>query len=224
MTDPGGTPKWRSCGHESDPSMWTRCCLFEMYDLNHCNTVPEMPKCPCSRSKRVAWSIVSKAADRYNSVRAVTLPLSIMTCLSWLLWNASKRAHSVGVSSHVPMLYVSTRTIKALYSLRRSPSEMLRFLTHRDHSLWKASAGSCFLHVTSSTSPSNEPSLRVFHHCSTPRVFLLWMLVCSILDSLMMRCHFRRQPGVSRESCQTAGPIGPKFGTRIWIHLGMDIG
>ena len=26
------------------------------------------------------------------------------------------------------------------------------------------------------------------------------------------------------ESCQTAGPIGTKFGTRLWIHLGMDIG
>ena len=25
-------------------------------------------------------------------------------------------------------------------------------------------------------------------------------------------------------SCQTAGPIGTKFGTRLWIHLGMDIG
>ena len=65
------------------------------------------------------------------------------------------------------MLYVSTGTIKALYSLSRSPSEMLRFLTQRDHSLWKATAASCFLRVTSSTSPSNEPSLRVFRHCST---------------------------------------------------------
>ena len=26
------------------------------------------------------------------------------------------------------------------------------------------------------------------------------------------------------ESCQTDGPIGTKFGTRLWIHLGMDIG
>ena len=26
------------------------------------------------------------------------------------------------------------------------------------------------------------------------------------------------------KSCQTAGPIGTKFGTRLWIHLGMDIG
>ena len=25
-------------------------------------------------------------------------------------------------------------------------------------------------------------------------------------------------------SCQTAGPIGTKFSTRLWIHLGMDIG
>ncbi len=25
-------------------------------------------------------------------------------------------------------------------------------------------------------------------------------------------------------SCQTAGPIGTNFGTRLWIHLGMDIG
>ena len=25
-------------------------------------------------------------------------------------------------------------------------------------------------------------------------------------------------------SCQTAGPIGTKFGTRLWIHLGMEIG
>ena len=25
-------------------------------------------------------------------------------------------------------------------------------------------------------------------------------------------------------SCQTAGPIDTKFGTRLWIHLGMDIG
>ena len=25
-------------------------------------------------------------------------------------------------------------------------------------------------------------------------------------------------------SCQTAGPIGTKFGTRLWIRLGMDIG
>ena len=25
-------------------------------------------------------------------------------------------------------------------------------------------------------------------------------------------------------SCQTAGPIGTKFGTPLWIHLGMDIG
>ena len=24
--------------------------------------------------------------------------------------------------------------------------------------------------------------------------------------------------------CQTDGPIGTKFGTRLWIHLGMDIG
>ena len=24
-------------------------------------------------------------------------------------------------------------------------------------------------------------------------------------------------------SCQTAGPIGTKFGTRLWIHLGMDL-
>ena len=30
-----------------------------------------MPKCTCSRSKRVEWSMVSKAADRSNSVRAV---------------------------------------------------------------------------------------------------------------------------------------------------------
>ncbi len=64
MTDPCGTPKWRSCGREREPSMWTRCCLFEMYDLNHWKTAPEMPKCPCSRSKRVEWSMVSKAADR----------------------------------------------------------------------------------------------------------------------------------------------------------------
>ena len=26
------------------------------------------------------------------------------------------------------------------------------------------------------------------------------------------------------ERCQSAGPIGTKFGTRLWIHLGMDIG
>ena len=25
------------------------------------------------------------------------------------------------------------------------------------------------------------------------------------------------------ECCQTAGPIGTTFGTRLWIHLGMDI-
>ncbi len=25
------------------------------------------------------------------------------------------------------------------------------------------------------------------------------------------------------ESCQTDGPIGTKFCTRVWIHLGMDI-
>ena len=25
-------------------------------------------------------------------------------------------------------------------------------------------------------------------------------------------------------SCQKAGPIGTKFGTPLWIHLGMDIG
>ena len=63
-----------------------------------------------------------------------------MTCLSWHLWNESKRAHSVGVSPHVLMLYMSIGTIKALYSLRRSPSDMLRFLTQWDHSLWKATA------------------------------------------------------------------------------------
>ena len=95
----------------------------------------------------------------------------LMTCLSWRLWNESKRAHYVGVNPHVPMLYVSTETIKALYSLRRSPSDMLRFPTQRDHSLWKATAASCFLRVTSSTSHSNEPSLRVFRRCSTSRVF-----------------------------------------------------
>ena len=54
-----------------------------------------------------------------------------MTCLSWRLWNESKRAHSAGVNPHVPMLYVSTRTIKAMYSLRRSPSDMLRFFYPR---------------------------------------------------------------------------------------------
>ena len=27
----------------------------------------------------------------------------------------------------------------------------------------------------------------------------------------------------SLESCQTAGPIDPKFGTHLQIHLGMDI-
>ena len=52
--------------------------------------------------------------------------------------------------------------------------QALRFLTHRDHRLWKATAASCFLRVTSSTSPSNEQSLRVFHHYSTSGVFLLW--------------------------------------------------
>ena len=26
------------------------------------------------------------------------------------------------------------------------------------------------------------------------------------------------------ESCQTDGPIDTKFGTRLWIPLGMDIG
>ena len=118
-----------------------------------------------------------------------------MTCLSWSLRNPPRRAHYVGVSPHVPMLYVSTGAIKALYSPRRIPSEMWRFLTQRDHSLWKATAESCFLRVTSSTSPSIE---RVFHHCSTSRVFLLWMLVCSVLDSLMIRCHCRRQPGAIR--------------------------
>ena len=25
-------------------------------------------------------------------------------------------------------------------------------------------------------------------------------------------------------SCQTAGPIGTNFGSRLWIHLGMDNG
>ena len=85
-TDPCGMPKWRSCGHESEPSMCTCCCLFEMYDLNHWKTVPEMPKCTCSRSKRVEWSMVSKAADRSNSVRAVTLPLSMLHIMSlWIL-------------------------------------------------------------------------------------------------------------------------------------------
>ena len=69
------------------------------------------------------------------------------------------------------MLYLETGTIKALYSL--SPSEMWRFLAQRDHCLWKATAASCFLRATSSTSPSNEPSLRGFCHCSTSRVFLL---------------------------------------------------
>ena len=82
--------EWRSCGHESEPSMYTRCCLFEIYDLNHWKTVPEMPKCPCSRSKRVAWSMVSKAADRSNSVRAVTLPLSMLHIMSlWILRRAA---------------------------------------------------------------------------------------------------------------------------------------
>ena len=79
----------------------------------------------------------------------------------------------IKTSPHVPMLYLRAGTIKALYSLRRSPSDMLRFLTQRDHSCWKATEASCFLHVTSSTSPSNEPSLPGFRHCSTSRVFLL---------------------------------------------------
>ena len=104
-TDPCGTPKWRYCGHESDPSMWTRCCLFVMYDLNHCKTVPEILKCPCSRSKRVAWSIVSKAADKSNSVSAVTLPLSMLHIISlWIL----RRAVSVEWKRYTPITLYPT--------------------------------------------------------------------------------------------------------------------
>ena len=71
------------------------------------------------------------------------------------------------------MLYVSTWTIKALYSL-------LSFLIERDHLfLMESHCSSCFLLITSSTSPSNEPSSRVCRHSLLSRVLLLLMLVCS---------------------------------------------
>ena len=36
-----------------------------MYDLNHCKTVSEMPKCPCSRSKRVEKKKKKKKNDLF---------------------------------------------------------------------------------------------------------------------------------------------------------------
>ena len=41
-----------------------------------------MPKYPFSGSNRVELSMVSKAADRSNSVRAVALPLSMFNIVS----------------------------------------------------------------------------------------------------------------------------------------------
>ena len=59
--------------------------------------------------------------------------------------------------------------------------QALRFLTHRDHNIWKAFAASYFIRVTSSTSPSNEQSLRVFtivqhQECFFCGVVCIWLL------------------------------------------------
>ena len=94
----------------------------------------------------------------------------------WCQWPASADVSEMHQNEHIRLVSAPPRThVVREYRdyVGVVQPQALRFLTHRDHSIWKATAASCFLRVTSSISPSNEQSLRVFHHCSTSGVFLL---------------------------------------------------
>ena len=68
------------------------CCLSVRYEVNQLRAVPDMPYHVDRREMRILWSMVSKAADRSNRVRAVTFPLSMLRLMSLCTF---KRAVSV---------------------------------------------------------------------------------------------------------------------------------
>ena len=58
------------------------CFMLERYDLNQGRAEPEKPNECCSLVKRIVGSIVSKAAERYKSVKMQILLLSRAVRLS----------------------------------------------------------------------------------------------------------------------------------------------
>ena len=50
--------------------------------LNHVSAVSSTPKYDCSRTKRISWSMVSKASDRSSNTTMEILPSSILASRS----------------------------------------------------------------------------------------------------------------------------------------------
>ena len=68
-TEPWGTPKASVCGDEETFSIKTLWVRPHKYDSNHFKTIPLKPNVVLRRSRRMLWSIVSKAALRSSKTR-----------------------------------------------------------------------------------------------------------------------------------------------------------
>ena len=75
-TEPCGTPVVRGARSEEPESVWTNWFLSVRYKVIRSRAGPRMPKVEESLVSRMAWSMVSKAADRSRRMREVTCRFS----------------------------------------------------------------------------------------------------------------------------------------------------
>jgi len=78
-------------GYEGVAGVRTCCCWPTRYDSNQCRAVPLIPNVSRRRS-RIAWSSVSKAADRSKTTSAAKLPESIASRMSDRTYRTSYRS------------------------------------------------------------------------------------------------------------------------------------
>ena len=80
-----GKKQWSGYGAPWSP-IWEcdfmDCCSFFKWEENQICGCPDNPYQYVSLFVNIAWSIVSKVADKSSSVRTITLPLSIMKMMS----------------------------------------------------------------------------------------------------------------------------------------------
>ena len=76
-TEPCGTPHDKENGDDLRPETETMAERDERYDWNQESTEPVMPNQVVKRWRRMAWSMVSNAAERSNKHRQDTCCLAV---------------------------------------------------------------------------------------------------------------------------------------------------
>ena len=80
-TEPWGDTNGKLSFRRKSPSSSLICWLLPVkYEGNWCSTWPDIPNQFCNLPKSMEWSMVSKAGDKSNKVRAVTMrPCSLQS-------------------------------------------------------------------------------------------------------------------------------------------------